>query len=141
MAVKFYEAVNDEYLKFAVIIAKYEGKYVFCKHKLRDTLEVAGGHREAGESIDEAAKRELAEETGAIDFDITPICIYSVVNDEKDEKTESFGKLYFADIRSFASELHSEIEKIVLLDDYPNNWTYPTIQPQLMEKAKELGFI
>ena len=95
MAVYFYETVNDKYLKFAVIIAKHEGKYVFCKHKLRDTLEIPGGHREIGESIDEAAKRELIEETGAIDFDIVPICIYSVVNDDNKEgkKIETFGKL------------------------------------------------
>ena len=30
--VNFYENVNDELLKFAVISAKMEGKWVFCKH-------------------------------------------------------------------------------------------------------------
>lgn len=43
MAVHFYESVEDSLLKFAVIVAKYHGQYVFCKHKDRDTLEVAGG--------------------------------------------------------------------------------------------------
>ena len=137
MSVKFYENANDDLLKFAVIIAKYKGKFVFCKHKSRDTLEVPGWHREIGEDIDETAKRELYEETGAIDFDITPIGIYSVVGGE----SETFGKLYFAEIRSLEAELHSEIENIVLIDVLPENWTYPTIQPRLIEEAQKRGFI
>ena len=78
MEVKFYENINDELLKFAVIIAKHQDKWVFCKHKERDTYEIPGGHREKDESIIETAKRELIEETGAIDFKIEPVCVYSV---------------------------------------------------------------
>lgn len=33
--VKFYDTVNDELLKFAVIISQSNGKWVFCKHKKR----------------------------------------------------------------------------------------------------------
>ena len=33
LEVKFYEKVSDELLKFAVIISKTNGKWVFCKHK------------------------------------------------------------------------------------------------------------
>ena len=76
--VNFYDSINDSMLKFAVIIARHNGKWVFCKHKERNTWEAPGGHREDGEDILETAKRELYEETGAITFDITPICIYSV---------------------------------------------------------------
>ena len=46
--VRFYDTVNDELLKFAVIISQSNGKWVFCKHKERDTYEVPGGHRETG---------------------------------------------------------------------------------------------
>ena len=62
--VNFYDEVDDALLRFAVIIATSEGKYVFCKHKARNTCEVPGGHREAGEMILDTAKRELYEETG-----------------------------------------------------------------------------
>ena len=51
LAVKFYEDVKDELLRFAVVIAKHDGKWVFCKHKERETLEFPGGHRETGEAI------------------------------------------------------------------------------------------
>ena len=141
--VNFYEQVEDELLKFAVIISKTKGKWVFCKHEARDTYEVPGGHREMGETIFETAERELKEETGAIDFNITPICVYSVKGKTKVNKKiddESFGMLFFADIFSFENELHSEIEKILITDDLVDNWTYPLIQSKLLEEAKKRGY-
>lgn len=45
MKVNFYEEIEDSLLKFAVIVAKSAGKWVFCKHKDRNTLEIPGGHR------------------------------------------------------------------------------------------------
>lgn len=142
--VKFYEQVQDELLKFAVIISRTDGKWVFCKHKERDTYEVPGGHREMGETILETAKRELREETGAIDFDIKPVCVYSVkgktrINEHIDD--ESFGMLFVADIISFEEELHSEIERILITDKLVDNWTYSLIQPKLLEEAARRGYI
>lgn len=136
--VNFYENVDDSLLKFAVIIARHNGKWVFCKHKKRDTWEVPGGHREPGENILDAAKRELYEETGATDFDLQPICIYSVIAPDNFDGAETFGKLFFAEIYAFERELHSEIEKIALMEDFPTNWTYPEIQPKLIKKYLEM---
>ena len=136
LKVKFYDTVNDELLRFAVVISQSNGKWVFCKHKERDTYEVPGGHREAGENILETAKRELQEETGAVRFEIKPICVYSVTGKTRvnDTGEETFGLLCFAEITEFAKELHSEMEKVVLMDELPENWTYPLIQPKLIEK-------
>jgi len=139
--VKFYEEVADDLLKFAVIIARTGGKWIFCKHKERDTYEVPGGHREAGENIIDTAKRELYEETGAIDFEIAPVCVYSVTAKENFDGEESFGMLYYADVRTFETELHSEIEKIIITDRMVDDWTYPLIQPKLLEEAKRRGFL
>ena len=140
MEVKFYDTVNDELLKFAVIISQSNGKWVFCKHKERDTYEVPGGHRETGENILETAKRELQEETGAVKYEIKPICVYSVTGKTRvnDTGEESFGMLYFAEITEFAKELHSEMEKVILIDELPENWTYPLIQPKLIEKYMQI---
>ncbi len=95
--VQFYEAsqVPDRKLKFAVIVSKAGGKWVFCKHKERATYEVPGGHREAGETILDAAKRELKEETGAKTFTIQPVCVYSVTGKNRVNQTgeETFGML------------------------------------------------
>ena len=66
LTVRFYEEAEDRLLKFAVIITKSKGKWVFCKHWERETYEVPGGHREEEENIEDTARRELYEETGLI---------------------------------------------------------------------------
>lgn len=136
MEVKFYNSVDDRLLKFAVIISKSNGKWVFCKHRERTTYEIPGGHREANESIYDTAKRELYEETGAVKFDIAPICVYSVTDRNKVNETveETYGMLYFANISEFENELYSEIENIELFDEMPTEWTYPLIQPLLIKE-------
>ena len=141
--VNFYDEVDDSLLEFTVIISKSNGKWVFCKHKERDTFEVPGGHRETGEKIEDTAVRELKEETGAVDFNIKPVCVYSVKGKTRVNENaakESFGMLYAAEIFSF-EEIHSEIEKIVLSDDLIRQWTYPLIQPKLISEAIRRGYI
>ena len=134
--VKFYDNADDNLLRFAVIIAKHDKKWVFCKHKERNTYEIPGGHRESGETIEETAKRELYEETGARDYLMEPVCVYSVTGKNRVNKTgkETFGKLFYADISKFEHELHSEIEKIEFFENLPENWTYPEIQPLLIRE-------
>ena len=41
-------------------------------------------------------------------------------------------------VTEFAKELHSEMEKVVLMDELPENWTYPLIQPKLIEKYLQM---
>ena len=136
MKVNFYEQVDDKLLKFAVIISKHNGQWVFCKHKDRNTYEIPGGHREVNEEIIETAKRELSEETGALQFEIVPICVYSVVGRNSVNQTgeETYGMLYFADIQTFESELHSEMESVSFSNILPTEWTYPLIQPLLIKE-------
>ncbi len=143
MEVKFYDTVDDALLKFAVIIARTDGKWVLCKHRERNTYEIPGGHREPGEAIDDTAVRELQEETGAKDFAIKPVCAYSVAgkNRVNDTGEEMYGMLYYADISGFEQELHSEMEKVSLFDVLPEALTYPEIQPKLVQEAGRRGYL
>ena len=137
--VRFYDSVDDGALKFAVILARHCGKWVFCKHRQRDTLEAPGGHREPGEAIADTARRELCEETGAVEYTLRPVCAYSVTAPDNFDGQETFGMLYCAEIDRFAAELHSEIEKIVQMEGLPERWTYPEIQPELLREAERRG--
>ena len=136
MKVNFYDSAEDHLLKFAVMISRSQGKWVFCKHKDRSTYEIPGGHREPGETILETAQRELQEETGAVRYTLSPVCIYSVEGKNRVNQTgeETFGMLYFAEILQFEDDLHSEMECVRLFDDLPQDWTYPLIQPLLIEE-------
>ena len=71
LKVKLYDSVDDSLLKFAVIISKSNGKWVFCKQK---------------------------------------------------ERSE------------FSGKLDGEMEKVVLMEELPESWTYPLIQPRLIEE-------
>lgn len=130
--VNFYDKAYDSLLKFAVIVSKQNNKWVFVKHRERSTYECPGGHRENGEKIEDAARRELWEETGAVSYDLTPVCIYSVESNGE----ETYGKLYFANIREFGKLPALEIEKVELFDEPPESWTYPQIQPLLLKKVE-----
>jgi len=137
--INFYNAddainiINDQ-LKFAVIAARHQGKWIFCRHKLRDTYEIPGGHREPGEDINDAARRELQEETGAVDFALSQVCVYSVTLNE----VVTYGKLFFAEVYALGElPKETEIKEIILADTLPEKLTYPAIQPHLFEKVRE----
>ena len=42
------------------------------------------------------------------------------------------------EIMEFSDQLDSEMEKVVLMDYLPENWTYPLIQPRLIEKYLQM---
>lgn len=137
--VRFYDlnAIEDDKLMFAVIMAEYNGKWIYVRHKERQTWEIPGGHREENESINDTASRELYEETGAAGFCLTPVCIYSVERDENINYTESFGQLFYAKVEELESNLQFEINEIKLFEDIPDELTYPLIQPYLHKKVLE----
>ena len=97
--------------------------------------------RNGGSQSPDRWLRELRNnQTGAIKFEIKPICVYSVTGKTRvnDTGEETFGLLCFAEITEFAKELHSEMEKVVLMNELPENWTYPLIQPKLIENKENL---
>ncbi|WP_313134605.1 NUDIX hydrolase [Anaerocolumna sp.] len=130
--VNFYDHIEDSLLKFAVIVSKSDGKWVFCKHRERTTYECPGGHRELNEDIVTTARRELYEETGAVTYTLEEVCVYSFF----DGITESFGMLFYADITEFGQLPESEIERVELFEQLPDKWTYPNIQPMLLGKIE-----
>lgn len=140
--VRFFEGgVEDSLYFFAVIAAKKGDHWIFCRHRDRATFEMPGGRREPGEAIEDTARRELWEETGAVSFTLTPLCGYSVKGKDRyiDNRTETFGMLYYAEVSKLAALPGFEIEEVKLFAHTPPLMTYPSIQPKLMEYV--LGYL
>ncbi len=135
MRIDFYEIgeVNDKDLMFAVITSVFQDGWIYVRHEQRDTWEIPGGHRELEEDIMATAKRELFEETGAIDFTIKEICDYSVTKNN----VTTYGRLFLSNISNMDNLPNLEIKERKLFYELPNQLTYPDIQPHLFEKAKE----
>lgn len=132
--VRTYDIGYLKYYRFVVIFARYNGKWIFARHKERATWECAGGHIEPGESAIEAAKRELYEETGAVEFAIRPVFDYSV----HAATGFSNGQVYLADVTGLGDIPESEMAEICLLDDLPIDTTYPKILSVLFDRINKL---
>jgi 8-oxo-dGTP diphosphatase len=131
--VKFYdpEILNNKFI-YSVIVARYWDKWVYVRHHKRVTFEIPGGHIEEGETPDEAASRELNEETGATEFRIECVSSYSVTIDGETR----FGRLYYAEISALGPVPDvSEIEEVKVMDGFPDPVTYPDIQPLLYKRV------
>lgn len=130
--VRFFDPshVPDKRFTYSVIAARFDGNWIYVRHHKRDTWEIPGGHIEEDETPDEAAKRELMEETGALVFDIECVATYSVY---KNGET-GFGRLYLAEVKEIGPVPDiSEIAETLLLEYLPANLTHPDIQPQLFD--------
>ena len=133
MECKVYK-LNDlkEYM-YVVILSKYEGKILLSRHKERSTWETQGGHIEKGETPLEAAKRELFEESGAVNFSIIPIFDYWA----GDDKSSANGMVFMADITELSDIPNSEMKEVKTFSSLPDSLTYPEITPVLFDKAKK----
>ena len=119
---------ESEYSR-VVCVTKYHDKYVFSYNKKRNGWEIPGGHIEEGETWQEAAKREMYEETGATKIKLEPICVY---------KISSFALLCYCEILEM-EELPKEyeIEQIMFSDELPENLTFPEAYKLYFEIVKK----
>ncbi|HLN20196.1 MAG TPA: NUDIX domain-containing protein [Bacteroidales bacterium] len=136
ITVNFYEPTYEPSVNFtySVICARYDQKWIYVRHHKRSTYEIPGGHIEEGETPDEAASRELMEETGALEFNIERVASYSVTIDGQ----TGWGRLYYAEVSSMGDIPDtSEIAEAILLDTFPEQSTHPGIQPYLFRRVND----
>lgn len=119
-------------LIYSVVTALYKGRWLLVRHVGRHTWEIPGGHIEEGETSDDAAERELYEETGALEFSVECVSTYSVCIDGNTR----FGRLYFSEV-SFLGPVpdRNEISEVRAMDALPSELTYPDIQPLLFRRV------
>ena len=119
--------------KYVVVMSKFQGKILLSRHRDRSTWETQGGHIEPGETPMAAARRELYEESGAVDFDIRPIFDYWA----GDENGGASGQVFAAEIRTLGPMPKSEMAEVRAFDEVPPNVTYPAITPEIFASLEE----
>ncbi len=138
---KYCNTYPFRYLKnymYVVIVSKYEGKLLLSRHKARTTFETQGGHIEKGETVWQAAMRELYEESGALEYTLLPVCDYRA----GDAEGYGDGAVFAAHIHKIGTMPPFEIAEIQTFDTPPSNeqLTYPWICPVLLEASKSILF-
>lgn len=144
--VEFYklDEVQDNLIVFCAMVVFYKDKLIMCMHKdRRGIYELPGGHREEKETVIETAKRELWEETGAIDFSLTPYSIYRIVDKhvlekETEYKEDMYGMLLTGEVFDFeALPAMSEMKEVLFFEKLPEAsfLRYPQVYLRLFRKA------
>lgn len=119
---------------FVVVFTRYDGRWLFSRHRRRDTWETQGGHVEPGETPGQAARRELYEESGAVPDALTPVCGYWA---DRDGSTR-YGIVYFAEAARLDPLPASEIAEVRAFDSLPDALTYPEITPKLFDRVQQI---
>lgn len=124
--------------KHVLVISKFEGRWVLTNHKDRGT-EFPGGKVEPGESLAQAAYREVYEETGAVISKLEWFAEYVVFS------TKPFCKTVFiAEVERVEKIDLLETEGIVLTEQIGVDESFSFLMKdagmkEIIKKVKQLG--
>lgn len=82
--------IDSNEIKYVVMIAEYSNQLIIIRNKQRLLWELPGGKKEQYEDLIQAASRELYEETGATQFELTPFAVYLM--------NGSYGMMFFVKV-------------------------------------------
>jgi len=120
-------SLDNAELTYVVMGARYRGKWIFVRHRDRQSWELPAGHIEHGEDPDRAAQRELYEEAGVLGSSLRVVSDYCVTEGD----VSACGRLYRADVEELGPLPEHEIEEIKLCVELPSHLTYPEVQTHL----------
>ena len=117
MITKTYPVGTLPAYKYVVVLSEYQGKILLSRHKKRTTWETQGGKIEPGETPLMAAKRELYEESGAVDFEIEPLWDYCEL--EVQNREDGDGRVFLAKVKKLSAMPESEMAEVRTFDELP----------------------
>ena len=110
--------------------------FLMKSYKWRDKYVIPGGHIELGETIEEALKREIKEETGLDIYDIEFILLQEFIFDKHFFKRKHFIFLdYACKTKSLKVKLNSEGQSYIWMD--PKKALKLPIEPYTKRAIKE----
>ena len=117
----------------AIIISTYQSQLLLSRHKKSVNWELQGGPIQEGETFLTAAKRILVEESGAVTYNLQPLCDF-VIDDEK--KLE--GICFMANIYDLGQLGDCEMKERKAFEELPEGrLMYPALTSLLIEKKRE----
>ena len=121
-------------LSYVVIAARFGDGWLFVRHRRRGGYELPAGHPDPGENSVRAAARELAEETGAIDFVMEPLSYYYVETGEG----KQYGRLFLAEVEKLGDISDTaEIEGVRVFRRLPRRLSLPEVMTFLFTTARD----
>lgn len=114
------EGAEDALLTVAIVVPRCRGQWVFCRRRDREGWEFPGGHREAGETMEQTARRELWEETGIRDAQLQSVGCYRL--------GQTFGMLFFAEVAApGVIPEGSEMAQVLYSEVLPQRFAYDNL--------------
>jgi 8-oxo-dGTP diphosphatase len=124
--------------KHVLVIAKYEGQWLLTRH-LERGLEFPGGKVEAGESLTQAARREVYEETGAVAEDLEWFAEYMVYSEKPFCKTVFIGKVSRMEKIRLLETAGAVLAEELALDESFSFLMKDAGMQEILEKVKQIG--
>ncbi|MGN0743338.1 MAG: NUDIX domain-containing protein [Candidatus Fimadaptatus sp.] len=113
--------------RYVVMLSRMDGRMLMSRHRDRATWQNQGGHIEPGETPLEAARRELFEESGALEYEMAPLCDYQFAH--------GAAVVYAVRVTRLGPLPESEMAEVRLFDEMPRELTYPEAGPELYDYA------
>ena len=120
---------------FTNIVCLYQWKWVLVRGKWKTTWELPWWHIENWETSLAAAKRELYEETWITWVELSFLCSRKL--QKLDKEISYYWNVYITNTLELWQLPESEIEEVKIFEEIPENLTYPFIQVDILNKAKD----